>query len=91
MSAILHVCTVELRMPICWIFFDIIGVDISDEKIDSFGDKEYIWVVLPKGARCSCLNTRKQLLLKTLYAYIANSKPHWTIWTGFSMFGTNKT
>lgn len=63
------------------------GVDISDEQIDDFGDKEYILDRIAKELNVQ-FNTRKQLLLKTLYAYIANSSTLDDL-DCFSMFGTN--
>ena len=63
------------------------GVDISDEQIDHFGDKEYILDRIAKELNVQ-FNTRKQLLLKTLYAYIANSSPLYDS-DCFTMFGTN--
>ena len=52
-ECILTRCTVELRDADLLDLFDIIGVDISDEKIDSFGDKEYIWIVLQRSSMFS--------------------------------------
>ena len=67
--------------------FDILGVDISDEHIEDFGDKEYVLDRIVKELNVQ-FNTRKQLLLKTLYAYIANSSALDDL-DCFSMFGTN--
>ena len=67
--------------------FDIMGVDISDEHIEDFGDKEYVLDRIVKELNVQ-FNTRKQLLLKTLYAYIANSSALDDL-DCFSMFGTN--
>ena len=86
-ECILTCCTVELRDADLLDLFDIIGVDISDEQIDSFGDKEYILDRIAKELDVQ-FNTRKQLLLKTLYAYIANSSALDDL-DCFSMFGTN--
>ena len=63
------------------------GVDISDEHIEDFGDKEYVLERIAKELNAQ-FNTRKQLLLKTLYAYIANSSALDDL-DCFSMFGTN--
>ena len=63
------------------------GVDISDEHIEDFGDKEYVLERIVKELNVQ-FNTRKQLLLKTLYAYIANSSALDDL-DCFSMFGTN--
>ena len=86
-ECILTCCTVELRDADLLDLFDIIGVDISDEQIDSFGDKEYILDRIAKELDVQ-FNTRKQLLLKPLYAYIANSSTLDDL-DCFSMFGTN--
>ena len=60
---------------------------ISDEQIEDFGDKEYVLDRIVKELNVQ-FNTRKQLLLKTLYAYIANSSALDDL-DCFSMFGTN--
>lgn len=86
-ECILTRCTAELRDADLLDLFDIIGIDISDEQIDSFGDKEYILDRIAKELDVQ-FNTRKQLLLKTLYAYIANSSTLDDL-DCFSMFGTN--
>lgn len=86
-ECILTRCTAELRNADLLDLFDIMGVDISDEQIEDFGDKEYILDRITKELNVQ-FNTRKQILLKTLYAYIANlSKLDDS--DCFSMFGTN--
>lgn len=57
------------------------------KDIEDFGDKEYILERIVKELNVQ-FNTRKQLLLKTLYAYIANSSALDDL-DCFSMFGTN--
>lgn len=86
-ECILTRCTEELRDADLLDLFDIMGVDISDEHIEDFGDKEYILERIVKELNVQ-FNTRKQLLLKTLYAYIANSSALDEL-DCFSMFGTN--
>ena len=86
-ECVLTRCTAELRDADLLELFDIMGVDISDEQIDDFGDKEYILDRIIKELNVQ-FNTRKQLLLKTLYAYIANSSALDDL-DCFSMFGTN--
>ena len=86
-ECILTHCTTELRDADLLELFDIMGVDISDEQIEDFGDKEYILDRIAKELNIQ-FNTRKQLLLKTLYAYIANSSTLNDL-DCFSMFGTN--
>lgn len=86
-ECILTRCTEELRDADLLDLFDIMGVDISDEQIEDFGDKEYVLDRIVKELNVQ-FNTRKQLLLKTLYAYIANSSTLDDL-DCFSMFGTN--
>ena len=87
-ECVLTRCTAELRNADLLELFDIIGVDISDEQIENFGDKEYILDRILKELNGQ-FNTRKQVLLKTLYAYIANSNALNDDLDCFSMFGTN--
>lgn len=86
-ECILTRCTAELRDADLLDLFDIMGVDISDEQIEDFGDKEYVLDRIIKELNVQ-FNTRKHLLLKTLYAYIANSSTLDDL-DCFSMFGTN--
>lgn len=86
-ECILTRCTEELRDAGLLDLFDIMGADLSDEGIDDFGDKEYILDRIVKELNIQ-FNTRKQLLLKTLYAYIANSSALDDL-DCFSMFGTS--
>lgn len=86
-ECILTRCTEELRDADLLDLFDIMGADISDEEIANFGDKDYILDRIIKELNIQ-FNTRKQILLKTLYAYIANSSTLDDL-DCFSMFGTN--
>lgn len=86
-ECILTRCTTELQDADLLELFDIAGVDVSDEDIDDFGEKEYILDRIMKELNVQ-FNTRKQLLLKTLYAYISNSRALDDL-DCFSMFGTN--
>ena len=67
--------------------FEITGVELSDEETDNFGDKDYILYRIEKELNVQ-FNTRKQLVLKTLYAYIDRSGKLADI-DCLSMFGTN--
>lgn len=86
-ECILTHCTKELRNADLLDLFDIMGVDVSDEQIEDFGDKEYVLDRIIKELNVQ-FNTRKQILLKTLYAYIANRSALDDL-DCFSMFGTN--
>lgn len=86
-ECILTKCTKELKDADLLDLFDIMGVDVSDEEIDDFGEKDYILERISKELNVQ-FNTRKQRLLKTLYAYIAHSSALEDM-DCFSMFGTN--
>lgn len=66
--------------------FEITGVDLTDEELEDFGDKEYILYRIENELNTQ-FNTRKQLVLKTIYAYIDRSG-NLTDTDCFSIFGT---
>lgn len=86
-ECILARCTKELQEADLLDLFDIAGVDVSDELLEDFGEKDYVLDRIVKELNVQ-FNTRKQLLLKTLYAYISNSRALDDL-DCFSMFGTN--
>ena len=67
--------------------FDISEIDISDEKLENFGETEYILYRLENELDMQ-FSTRKQMLLRALHAYIAHGGSL-TNTDGISMFGTN--
>lgn len=67
--------------------FEITPVDLTDETLDEFGESAYILYMLEKELN-SQFNTRKQLLLKTIYAYIAQRGSLYDT-DCLSLFGTN--
>ena len=67
--------------------FEITDIDLTDEELDEFGDKEYILYRLENELNCQ-FNTRKQLVLKTIYAYIDLSGSLYDT-ESLSLFGTN--
>ena len=67
--------------------FEITEIDLTDEELDEFGDKEYILYRI-ENELSTQFNTRKQLVLKTIYAYIDHSGNLYDI-DCLSMFGTN--
>jgi hypothetical protein len=88
----LHECiltraTKELKAAGLLDLFEITGVDLTDEKMDDFGEDEYILSRIEKELNTQ-FNTRKQLLLKTIYAYIAHSGSLYDT-ECLSLFGTN--
>lgn len=52
--------------------FELVGVDLTEETLDDFGDKEVILYNIEKELSTQ-FNTRKQLVLKTIYTYIDHS------------------
>lgn len=88
----LHECIVttaskELEKHDVLNLFDITPIDISEEKLDDFGDDNYILYRIEKELNQQ-FNTRKQILLKIMYAYVCNRCGIQDI-ECFSMFGTN--
>ena len=88
----LHECilskfTKELKKADLLYLFDIMPVDVSDETLGEFGDNEYILYRIQNELSIQ-FNTRKQLVLKAIYAYIAHSSSLSSV-DNFSMFGTN--
>lgn len=67
--------------------FEITEVDLTDEELDDFGEKEFILYQLEKELNTQ-FNTRKQLVLKTMYAYIAQSSNLYDM-DCLSLYGTN--
>lgn len=67
--------------------FEITEIDLSDESLSDLGDNEYILYRI-ENELSTQYNTRKQLLLKALYAYV-NTSGHLHDLDCFSMFGTN--
>lgn len=67
--------------------FEITEIDLTDEELDEFGDKEYILYRI-ENELSTQFNTRKQLVLKTIYAYI-NHNGNLYDTDCLSMFGTN--
>ncbi len=67
--------------------FEITEIDLSDENLSALGDTDYILYRIENELNTQ-YNTRKQLLLKALYAYV-NKSGHLYDLDCFSMFGTN--
>ncbi len=67
--------------------FDMDKLELSEESLQNFGDKEYILERIYKELNVQ-FNTRRQILLKTIYAYISQDKRMLDENDGISMFGT---
>lgn len=88
----LHECILtkvskELKRAELLDLFEITDIDLTDEEIDEFGDKEYILYRIENELNIQ-FNTRKQLVLKTIYAYIDFSGSLYDT-DCLSLFGTN--
>ena len=67
--------------------FDLSPVILSEQNLDDFGEKEYILYRIENELN-SQFNTRKQIILKTIYAFISQTGDS-SADDSFSMFGTN--
>ena len=67
--------------------FQITEINLTDEELDEFGEAEYILYRI-ENELSTQFNTRKQLILKTLYAYIDHSGSLYDT-DCLSLFGTN--
>lgn len=88
----LHECVItmaskELQDAELLDLFEMTGVDLTDEELDDFGDKEYILSRIDNELNTQ-FNTRKQLVLKTIYAYIDRRGSLYDT-ECLSLFGTN--
>lgn len=86
-ECILSLFTKELKKADLLDIFDILPVELSDEELDDFGDNEYIQYRIENELNVQ-FNTRKQLVLKAIYAYITHRSNLSSV-DSFSMFGTN--
>lgn len=86
-ECVLTIASKELEDAGLLNLFEISGVDLTDEELDDFGDKEAILYRLERELNTQ-YNTRKQLVLKTIYTYIARSGSLYDI-DCLSLFGTN--
>lgn len=86
-ECVLTLASKELREADLLDIFEITEVDLSDESLDDFGETDYILYRIENELNVQ-FNTRKQLVLKILYAYIAHSGSLTDI-DAISMFGTN--
>ncbi len=88
----LHECILtkasnEMRDAELLDLFEITEIDLSDEVLEEFGDDDYILYRIEKELSTQ-FNTRKQLVLKTIYAYISH-KGNLSDSDCLSLFGTN--
>lgn len=86
-ECILSLCSKELSDADLLDLFEIMPAELSDEELSDFGDTDDILYHIQNELNIQ-FNTRKQLLLKTMYSYIARGN-HLDDIDGLSMFGTN--
>lgn len=86
-ESILTECSKQLEETHLMELFDMVSVDLSEMSVDDFGDVEYILDRIQTELNIQ-YNTRKQILLKTMYAYISQNRKLLDEEQGISMFGT---
>lgn len=86
-ECILTDCSEQLHTARLDILFDIDQIILSEEELDDFGDTDYILERIQKELNIQ-FNTRRQILLKTLYAYVAQNRRLLENNDGISMYGT---
>ena len=80
-SRMLHAAQLDL-------LFEMDEIVLSDGTLKDFGDRDYILERIQKELNIQ-FNTRNQILLKTLYAFVAQNRKLLDENDGISMFGTN--
>ena len=86
-EVILTQCSKQLKKTGLLELFEFEELNLVEKKIDDLGDKDYILNKILKELNVQ-FNTRKQLLLKTMYAYISCESELGTN-SDFSLYGTN--
>ena len=86
-AVIVSKCSRELDTQNLLELFNIQGVEITDENLDTLGDLDYIKYRLNREIKSQFI-TQKQNLLKTLFTYVSENSSNKTE-DSFSLFGTN--
>ena len=86
-ECILTLISKELMEADLLSLFDLTPIELTDECLTEFGDREYILYRLENELNIQ-FNTRKQLVLKGIYSYIKHGG-QLDYRDGFSFFGTN--
>ena len=86
-ECVLTIASKELENAGLLNLFELMGVDLTEETLDDFGDREVILYNLEKELSAQ-FNTRKQLVLKTIYTYLDCGGSLYDI-DCLSLFGTN--
>lgn len=86
-ECVLTECSKQLQRAQLDILFGIETVELSEERLSDFGDRDYVLERLLKELNVQ-FNTRRQILLKTIYTYISQDRRMLEENDGISMFGT---
>lgn len=86
-ESIISICSREIQDSGLDELFGVLTVNISDEEINDFGETEDILSNIQAELNRQFV-TRKQLLLRTMYAYVSQNS-HLDDFTSFAMYGTN--
>lgn len=86
-ECVLTECSNQLRDSQLLELFNMVPVELSEENISDFGDRDYILDRVSAELSIQ-FNTRRQVLLKTIYTYIAQDRKMVEENSGFSMYGT---
>ena len=86
-ECVLTECSAQLKNAGLEDLFEMDSVELTEEQMDDFGDRDYILDRI-MGELNIQFNTHKQILLKTIYTYIAQDRKMLEENDGISMFGT---
>lgn len=86
-ECILTECFKQLEEAQLDVLFEMVSVELSEESLDDFGDKECILDRLQAELSIQ-FNTRRQILLKTMYTYVSQERRVTEENEGISMYGT---
>lgn len=86
-ECILTECSQQLHNSKLEDLFEMVSVELSEERIEDFGDTEYILDRIQAELSIQ-FNTRKQILLKTMSIYISHNRKMLDENEGISMYGT---
>lgn len=87
-QAVLTECSKQLKEAQLTELFDIEPLELTEDEISDFGETDYILSRISSELSVQ-FNTRKQILLKTMYAYISADRRVEEMDDDVSLFGTN--
>lgn len=86
-ECILTECSKQLNDARLEDLFEMERVSLSEEQLDDFGDQDYILDRIFSELAVQ-FNTHKQIILKTMYAYVAQNRRIFEEEQGLTMYGT---